>query len=225
MKRADATPAKKEISNEMLGGGTDFIGTPGLAEMKFNARYSHFVAIIKFILLGLAILLVGLAFILPNLDKPEGFKLDYADVTVSDDGLTMKNPQYVASDINERQYVVTADTATQKSTTDSLVSLKNIQADITLPSEDWISISAPEGELNTETGILDLFGKIDIFSDSGNQISADSARVNLKKQTITSKNPLKGHGPLGAIEADSLAADQITGNIRFDGNVKMTINP
>ena len=225
MKRADATPTKEEISNEMLGGATDFIGTPGLAETKFNARYSHFVAIIKFILLGLAILLVGLAFILPNLDTPEGFKLDYADVTVSDDGLTMKNPQYVASDINERQYVVTADTATQKTATASLVSLKNIQADITLPNQDWISISAPEGELDTETGVLDLYGEIDIFSDSGNQFSANSARVDLKKRTITSENPLKGHGPLGAIEADSLAADQITGNIRFDGNVKMTINP
>ena len=105
------------------------------------------------------------------------------------------------------------------------MSLKNIQADITLPSKDWISISAPKGDLDTETGVLDLYGKIDIFSDSGNQLSANSARVNLKKRTITSKNRLKGHGPLGAIEADSLAADQITGNIRFDGNVKLTINP
>ncbi|MCC3303739.1 LPS export ABC transporter periplasmic protein LptC [Sneathiella sp. HT1-7] len=225
MKRVDALPTKDEISNETLAGTADFVGTPGLAELKFNARYSHFVSVIKFILLGLAILLVGLAFILPNLDKPEGFKLDYADVTVSDDGLTMKNPQYVASDINERQYVVTADTATQKTATASLVSLTNIQADITLPSKDWISISAPAGELDTETGVLDLYGVIDIFSDSGNQFSANSAQVNLKKRTITSDNRLKGHGPLGAIEADGLAADQITGNIRFDGNVKMTINP
>ncbi|MZR29549.1 LPS export ABC transporter periplasmic protein LptC [Sneathiella litorea] len=225
MKRADAIPAKDEIPKKPPTGKPNFIGTAGLVEMKFNARYSHFVAIIKFILLGLAILLIGLAFILPNLDKPEGFTFDYADVTVSDDGLTMKNPQYVASDINERQYVVTADTATQKSATASLVSLENLQADITLPSDDWISISAPNGELDTETGILNLYGKIEIYSDSGNQLYANSAQVNLKKQTITSENPLKGHGPLGTIEADSLAADQITGNIRFGGNVKMVINP
>ncbi|MFC4271919.1 LPS export ABC transporter periplasmic protein LptC [Sneathiella chungangensis] len=225
MKPADILPADKEIPNETIAGTQDFIGTPSFAEMKFNARYSHFVAIIKFILLGLAILLVGLAFILPNLDKPEGFTLDYADVTVSDDGLTMKNPQYVASDINERQYVVTADTATQKSATASLVSLKNLQADITLSSGDWISVTAPTGDLDTETGILDLYGEIDIFSDSGNQLAANSARVDLKNRTIKSDHPMKGHGPLGAIEADSLAADQITGNIRFDGNVKLIINP
>ncbi|MAL79046.1 MAG: LPS export ABC transporter periplasmic protein LptC [Sneathiella sp.] len=225
MKPADAIPPEEKISNKTLSGAKDFLGTPSLVEAKFNARYSHFVSIIKFILLGLAILLIGLAFILPNLDQPEGFTLDYADVTVSDDGLTMKNPQYVASDINEQQYVVTADTATQKSPTATLVALKNLQADITLTSGDWISITAPEGELNTETGILDLYGKIDIFSDSGNQLAANSARVDLKQQTVVSQNPLKGHGPLGTIEADSLAADQITGNIRFDGNVKLTINP
>lgn len=225
MKPVDILPADEKISNETIAGTRDFIGTPSFAEMKFNARYSYFVSIIKFILLGLAILLIGLAFILPNLDRPEGFTLDYADVTVSDDGLTMKNPQYVASDISERQYVVTADTATQKTATASLVSLKNLQADITLSSGDWISVTAPEGELDTETGILNLYGEIDIFSDSGNQLAANSARVDLKNRTINSDKRLKGHGPLGAIEADSLAADQITGNIRFDGNVKLIINP
>ncbi|WP_339715090.1 LPS export ABC transporter periplasmic protein LptC [uncultured Sneathiella sp.] len=225
MKPADVHTSEEKISGETLAGTKDFVGTPGFAETKFNARYSHFVAIIKFILLGLAILLVGLAFILPNLDKPEGFTLDYADVTVSDDGLTMKNPQYVASDISDRNYVVTADTATQKTATASLVSLKNLQADITLNSGDWISVSAPEGELDTETGILDLYGEINVFSDSGNQLTANSATVDLKKNTIRSDKPLKGHGPLGIIEADRLVADQITGNIRFDGNVKLIINP
>ncbi|MCF8466064.1 MAG: LPS export ABC transporter periplasmic protein LptC [Sneathiella sp.] len=225
MKPADALSPDDKITGETLSGARDFIGTPSFAEMKFNARYSHFVAIIKFILLGLAILLVGLAFILPNLEKEEGFTLDYADVTLSDDGLTMKNPQYVASDLSDRHYVVTADTATQKKATGSMVILKNLQADITLKSGDWISISAPSGELDTETGLLDLNGEISISSDSGNQMTAQSAKVDLKKRTIHSPNPLKGHGPLGAIEADSLAASQLTGNIRFEGNVKLTINP
>lgn len=225
MKSTDAQRSEDKTPNEPLSGARRFLDAAGEAEKKFNARYSHFVSVIKFILLGLAILLIGLAFILPNLDQPEGFTLDYADVTISDDGLTMKNPHYVASDINEHQYVVTADTARQKSTTDSLVMLTNIQADITLPSGDWISVTAPEGELDTDTGILDLFGDISIYSDSGNQLAANTARVDLKKRTVTSSNPLRGHGPLGAIEADSLAADQISGNIRFDGNVKLTINP
>src|SRR5690606_17434866 len=224
MKSADLQHAD-DASREGRSGARKFFDAAGQAEKKFNARYSHFVSVIKFILLGLAILLIGLAFILPNLDQPEGFTLDYADVTISDDGLTMKNPHYVASDINEHQYVVTADTSRQKSTTDSLVMLTNIQADITLPSGDWISVTAPEGELDTDTGILDLFGDISIYSDSGNQLAANTARVDLKKRTVTSSNPLRGHGPLGAIEADSLAADQISGNIRFDGNVKVTINP
>ncbi|TNE33573.1 MAG: LPS export ABC transporter periplasmic protein LptC [Alphaproteobacteria bacterium] len=225
MKPADALSSNNdELSGETLSGARDFIGTPGLAEIRFNSRYSHFVSVIKFILLGLAILLVGLAFVLPNLEKEEGFTLDYANLTLSDDGLTMKNPQYMASDLSDRHYMVTADTATQRDATGSLVTLKNLQADITLTSGDWISLSAPKGELNTETGLLRLFGKINIFSDSGNELTGRSADVNLKKNTIESSNPLKGHGPLGAIEADSVKASEGTGVLRFEGNVKVTIN-
>ncbi|WP_373088583.1 LPS export ABC transporter periplasmic protein LptC [Sneathiella sp.] len=225
MKRADILSTDDKITGETLSGARDFIGTTSFAEMKFNSRYSHFVAIIKFILLGLAILLVGLAFVLPNLDREEGFTLNYADVTLSDDGLTMKNPQYVASDLSDRQYVVTADTASQKTASASEVTLKNLQADMSLKSGDWISVSAPDGDLNTKTGLLHLYGKIDIFSNNGNQLIAQSADVDLKKGTIESSHPLTGHGPLGAIEADSLAGNQKTGTIRFEGNVKVTINP
>lgn len=225
MKNIDALPTDDKISGETLAGTRDFIGTPSLIDLKFNSGYSHFVAIIKFILLGLAILLVSLAFILPNLDKEEGFTLDYADVTLTDDSLTMKNPRFSASDRSSQHYVVTADTATQKTVDDPLMVLKNLQADITLKSGNWISLSAPEGELDPDTGLLKLFGEINIFSDTGNQLTANSANVDLKKRRIVSPNPITGHGPLGAIEADSLVVDEISGRLRFEGNVRLKINP
>lgn len=225
MKNVETLPVEKKITPETISGAKDFLGTPSFVDIKFNSRYSHFVAIIKFILLGLAILLVGLAFVLPNLDKEEGFTLDYADVVLTDDSLTMKNPRFAASDKNNQQYVVTADSASQKTAKDSFVTMTNLQADITLKSGDWISLTAPAGDLDTETGLLNLFGTIEIYSDSGNQLTAESARVNLKKRTVVSPNPIKGHGPLGAIEADSLVADKLSGRLRFEGNVKLTVYP
>jgi len=225
MEKTDALPKGEKITGETLSGARDFIGTPSLIAMKETSRYSHFVAIIKFILLGLAILLVGLAFILPNLDKEEGFTLDYADVIVSDDSLTMKNPRFAASDQSNQHYVVTADTATQKTVDDPLMFLKNLQADITLKSGEWLSLSAPEGELDPDSGLLKLFGEINIYSDTGNELTANSADVDLKKRTVVSKNPIRGHGPLGAIEANRLVADEKSGRLRFEGNVKLKIYP
>lgn len=225
MKNVEALPPEKKIPAETISGAQDFVGTPSFADIKFNSRYSHFVAIIKFILLGLAILLVGLAFVLPNLDKEEGFTLDYADVIMTDDSLTMKNPRFAANDQDNQYYVVTADSASQKATDDAFVTMTNLQADITLKSGDWISLSAPAGDLDTETGLLNLFGTINIFSDSGNELTANSAKVDLKKHTVISPNPIKGHGPLGVLEADSLVADKLSGRLRFEGNVKLIINP
>jgi lipopolysaccharide export system protein LptC len=225
MKPADVISVDEDVDKGSVSETPKFIASDLLDGVKFSSRYSHFVSVIKFILLGLAILLVGLAFVLPNLEKEEGFTLDYADLILSDDSLTMKNPQFVASDLSNQNYVVTADTATQKTATSSEVTLKNLQADITLKSGEWISLSAPDGVLDQDSGLLQLFGDINIFSDSGDQFTMKSAEVNLKKRTIVSPNPVIGHGPLGAIEADRLVADQLTGKLRFEGNVRLKIYP
>lgn len=225
MKPADAISAEENVDKGSVSETPKFAASDLLDGVKFNSRYSHFVSIIKFVLLGLAILLVGLAFVLPNLEKEEGFTLDYTDLILSDDSLTMKNPQFVASDLSNQSYVVTADTATQKTATSSEVTLKNLQADITLKSGEWISLSAPDGILDQDSGLLQLFGDINIFSDSGDQFTMKSAEVNLKKRTIVSPNPVFGHGPLGAIEADRLVADKLTGRLRFEGNVRLKIYP
>lgn len=225
MKPADVISTTEKIDESGTSETAKFVGSEILDSAKFSSRYSHFVAITKFILLGLAILLIGLAFVLPNLEKEEGFTLDYADLILSDDSLTMKNPQFVASDLSNQSYVVTADTATQKTATSSEITLENIQADITLKSGEWLSMSAPEGLINQETGTLRLFGEINIYSDSGDQFTLQSADVDLKQRTIVSSNPVTGHGPLGAIRADRLVADQLSGRLQFEGNVMLTIYP
>lgn len=225
MKPADAISADEKVDKKPISKTPKFAASDILDGVEFSSRYSHFVAIAKFMLLGLAVLLIGLAFILPNLEKDEGFTLDYADLIVSDDSLTMKNPQFVASDLSNQSYVVTADTATQKTATSPEIALKNLQADITLKSGEWVSLSAPEGLLNQKTGLLQLYGDITIFSDSGDQFTMKSAKVDLKKRTIVSPNPIVGHGPLGTIEADKLVADQLTGRLRFVGNVRLKIYP
>jgi lipopolysaccharide export system protein LptC len=225
MKPGDAISTSEEINGNKIAAKTKFVSTEILDTAKFSSRYSHFVAIIKFILLGLAILLIGLAFVLPNLEKEEGFTLDYADLILSDDSLTMKNPQFVASDLSNQNYVVTADTASQKTATSSEITLENIQADITLKSGEWLSMSAPDGVINQDIGILQLFGEINIYSDSGDQFTLQSADINLKQRTIVSSNPVTGHGPLGEIRADRLVAEQLSGRLRFEGNVMLKIFP
>ena len=188
-----------------------------------NRRYSRFVFWMKFVLPIIAIGLVAYVFILPNLDLSQKVEIEWADIVLDDESLSMINPQFVGSDADSQQFVVTADKALQSNSGDKEIILSNLQADISLSSGSWISISAASGKLNPATNILDLRGEISIFSDSGDQLLASAATIDLKNKRITSDQPLRGHGPLGQIEADSMSADQITGNIRFTGNVRLVI--
>ncbi|GLQ04993.1 LPS export ABC transporter periplasmic protein LptC [Sneathiella chinensis] len=224
----DSTPADKHSGTP--GGKRSFLGAGTRTDLSNHARragqHTRFVAIMKFLLPVLALILVGLAFLIPSLEE-EGnpISLEYSDTDWTDDKLTMNNPRFISSDSGAQQYVVTADSATQMDTNAREIGLVNIQADIFLANGDWLSLSAPNGTLDTETGILDLAGGIEIFSDTGNQIYAQTARVLMKDRIIKSPDGLQGHGPMGKIEADSLVANQLNGNIRFEGHVKMTLYP
>lgn len=186
-------------------------------------RYSRFVSWMKFGLPIIAIGLIGYVFIFPKFELSQKVEIEWADIVLDDESLSMVNPKFVGADAKSQQFVVTADKALQSNSGDKEVTLSNLQADITLASGGWVSISAPRGKLNPATNILDLEGEISIFSDSGDQLLAQSATIDLKNNRITSNQPLQGHGPLGQIEADSMSADQTSGNIRFTGNVRLLI--
>lgn len=189
-------------------------------------RYTSFVAIMKFALAAIALLLIGLVILLPSLEKEEdAITLEFKKENSKSNETRMNNPRFVSSDDGNQQYVVTADTAIQKDIKSKKVDLINLQADIALRTGQWISMSAPFGKLDPDEGFLDLSGGIDIFSDDGNQLKAESAHVDLNKKTIESREGLKGHGPLGEFKADRVVAQQLKGTIRFEGNVKMVLYP
>ncbi|MEH6404398.1 MAG: LPS export ABC transporter periplasmic protein LptC [Sneathiella sp.] len=225
MDKSSTTPDTHQTVKKM-----GWIPTPGQNPDRRRshdvARHSRFVSTMKFVLPALALTLLALAFFIPAFDKDDAaISLDYQDITVGDHKLTMNKPRFLSSGMDNQQYVVTADSATQVDITSKVIELTNLQADISMKNDRWLSLSAPKGTLNPDLGTLDLQGGINIFSDSGDQIYAKSAHIKLKERVIESPNGLKGHGPMGEIEADSLVADQINGNIKFVGNVKMILYP
>ncbi len=200
---------------------------PTTRQRQYHAkRYTSFVSIMKLALPAFALILISIVFVLPSLEeKEDAITLEYKQGNVNKQQTTMTNPRFLSSDDGNQQYVVTADQAFQPDPKSKRVILSNLQADITLKGGQWLSLSAPEGTLDPDTGYLDLEGGIEIFSDGGNQLHTKSAHVDLNARTIESKEGLKGHGPLGEFEADRLVAKQLKGTIRFEGNVKMILYP
>ncbi|WP_084264505.1 LPS export ABC transporter periplasmic protein LptC [Sneathiella glossodoripedis] len=191
-----------------------------------SGRHTRFVSVMKWMLPTLALLLLGVAFIMPGLkDQNDEITLEYSSINQQDSKLTMTNPRFLSSDQGNQQYMVTADSASQVDADSNRIELVNLQADITLSTGQWFSVSAPKGWLDQSQETLDLVGGVEIFSDDGNQIYAKTARILLNEKRVLSPDGLQGHGPLGELSSDSFVANQLTGTLKFEGNVKMTLYP
>lgn len=220
---ANAPDQKKDSQNTNLHAARN---SEFRRHAQYTGRHTRFVSVMKWLLPITAIVLIAIAFVIPGLQgEDDTISLEYLKISESDQKLTMTKPRFLSSDKGNQNYMVTADSATQKTTDDKRIELINMQADITLKNGQWISVSAPKGWLNPDTEVLDLTGGVEIFSDNGNQIFAKTAQVTLKEKRVTSPDGLQGHGPLGDLKADSFVANQLTGTLKFVGNVKMTLYP
>ena len=171
--------------------------------------------------LGLALAVV----IWPNeFRQATGFRLAYVS---SDDGgnaeLTMLRPRYLGTDARNRPFVVTADSATQDSLNQRLISLVQLQADMSMADGRWFTAVADNGIYHQQHHFLRLGGAINLFSDQGFEFNAQIAEIDLKLGKAVSALPVNGQGPFGSVRADRLEIEDFGQKWLFLGNVKMHI--
>jgi lipopolysaccharide export system protein LptC len=188
-----------------------------------QSRHSRFVSTMKFVLPLGAIVLLGTVLLYSGVfDSRDKLDISFHEISSLNNDLRMVSPRVTGLDRSGRPYLLTADTATQETDKPSHVSLDNVQADLKLPNDtDWVSLIATSGLLDTETQIIDLQQKIDIYASSGYEFHGTSAAIDFRKGTVSSNEPVQGHGPLGTLRADSMTADNGDETINFKGHVKV----
>ena len=145
--------------------------------------------------------------------------------SVGVDDLKMVNPRLSGVDGKQRPYTVTAEYAEQQKGRPDLVTLKNIEADVTLENKQWISINAANGLLDGNGRTLTLDGGINAYSDSGYEIHTASAMVDFEHGVIKGDQPVEAHGPLGTINANGFEVLRDLQQVHFLGSVKTHYTP
>lgn len=188
-------------------------------------RHSRFVSMMKVVLpLGAMALLVIVLFYSGIFDSRDRLDISFREISTFNNDLRMVSPRITGLDKSGMPYLLTADTATQAKDQPSHVALDNVQADLKLSGDtDWVSLISTAGMLDTETEVLDLRQKIDIYTSSGYEFHATSARVDFRNGTVVSDTPVHGHGPMGTLRADRMTAHNGERKIRFNGHVKVLI--
>ncbi|MFZ4808128.1 MAG: LPS export ABC transporter periplasmic protein LptC [Hyphomicrobiaceae bacterium] len=145
--------------------------------------------------------------------------------TLIGDDLTMNKPQYQGYNKDGGSYVVHAETARQDVKQTGPVRLDNIDARMTQPDKTVTDIRARKGDFETKTGVLKVYGGIDIVSQNGTKARLASAVVHTKESRIVSEEPVQISMPTGELRGNKMELRQKVRAVTFTDGVVARLVP
>ena len=186
--------------------------------------YSRFVAWMKVLLPFLALGLIALIIIWPRLKTDDTFRIGFSSVRLSGSAEPgVDNARYMGTDENRRPYSITADLA--RIDTDGQYSLEMPKADLTLEDGTWLVLTADNGFFRQGAQKLELIGGVNLFHDTGYEISTEELTVDLETNFAEGHTPVAGHGPFGELRAQGLKLIDKGRIIYFTGPAELILYP
>lgn len=222
-----ATPVQANNGHNARKSALDRLTPARGAVESVNPGYSRFVSMMKVGLPIIALLLVVMVLAWPRLQtSSESFQLTFASIGEDEGGATgMLNARFVGTDADNRPYVITASTASQSNASGDVITLNMLQADMTLSSGTWVTMTADKGMYYRIADRLELVGPVDVFSDLGYEFHTGDTTIDLAASGAESRHAVSGQGPFGVLTARSFRFTDKGRRMFFDGDVKLTIDP
>lgn len=170
-------------------------GTHIQKETRRHLRYTNIMRKIKYVMPVLAVLLLLLVFLWPNLQEK-------ALTTIVDDlasKLEMQNLRFEGIDEKGQPYVIKAEKAIQSAKNIRNVQLMSPEGSLKLDTGDWIYAKAKVGTYNQDEKYVTLQGNVLIYQNEGYEFSTEEINANLAKGLIYGDKKLSAHGPMGWI--------------------------
>lgn len=222
MKLKRLLPSRQGASPSPGSEGTRVADTP----RRPRDRYSTFVGMAKFVLPGLAVLLLLTAVLWPNLSGTRSHIERTTKDTFSAESFRnfeMVAPAYFATDDKNRPMHLTAKLARQTSSNADSVNLVKPQARITLDKGASVAISAQSGTYSQKQQMLTLKGSVNVLHDSNYTFRTEKATVNLKDNTAWGDQPVHATGPKGTIDAQGFKVIDKGDTVIFTGKTKVLL--
>ena len=192
-----------------------------------RVAYSRFVLFMKLLLPTVALGLVALIFLWPQIHIDHSrFKLSFARLkAASGEFPSMVNARFVGTDRRNQPFSVTADLAKSTSINASSVELEMPKADLGLRDGTWMVLTANSGTFDQKDKTLKLQGAVNLFHDSGYEFKTAAADVDFTVGTATGSKPVDGQGPFGQLQAEGFRIADEGKRLFFTGKAKLTILP
>jgi lipopolysaccharide export system protein LptC len=107
----------------------------------------------------------------------------------------------------------------------SIIELKDLDARIAMADQTTVTVASPFGIYDSTREFMDFQGAVRIRSDSGYDITLQSAQMDFKAGTVVSDKPVNLIMSNGTVLADRLDIVDNGRVITFAGNVRSTLVP
>jgi lipopolysaccharide export system protein LptC len=164
----------------------------------------------KYLLPILAIGIAALIFVWSQANLPI-IRLRIADSEVSPrevEAVSMANPRFAGTDAMNRQYVVTADTATQSPDNDDIIHLQQPKADILMESGAKVRVDADSGVYQRGEKMLDLTGTVTLKEERGYDFRTTQAHVDFDKNLASGEARVDGIMPQGTLTGEGFRIEE-----------------
>jgi len=195
------------------------------AQNEYKAGYSRTIRALRLALPIIAIILVTVVLIWPNLDKSQNFTIEQsATPTIANATNELLNPRFESVDKDGNPYSILAERAEQSPDSANTVLLKKPTGDIALKNDAAISVTADNGEYAQDDGKLVLQNNVNVVHSEGYQLVTDTLHLGFKNNVIWSENDVRIEGEMGTINAKGVTADGEKGTVIFNGPASITLN-
>jgi lipopolysaccharide export system protein LptC len=181
------------------------------------------VRIMKIVLPVCVGLLLAYVFLSPlSKTREVSFLLDKNKVEVAKERMKVQSAQYRGLDNKGRPFVVTAERALQPSSTDPVVQISGMAAQIALVDGPG-RVTAQRGRYNLDTQKVDVLGPINVTAPQGYRLQTRDVTMDFNTKTISGQNGVEGQMPLGHFTAGRLEADLHNRTVRLGGRARLHI--
>lgn len=222
-----ARPAKSR-RNRRVGlteGGARFVAIAGFKQ--FSDGYTWFVGFLKLALPTVAVVLVGMVLMWPQIKSAEealsktvvgSLRLDEVE------NLQMIQARYVGTDDQNRPFVLTAAGARQMSSGSDLIALEAPKGEMQIEGGKAVAISARAGAYYQKAQLLDLFGSVTMNHSGGYTVETAEARIDLRDGSAEGNKTVIGHGPAGTLRSEGFRILDNGQVVRFTGKARLVMN-
>jgi lipopolysaccharide export system protein LptC len=178
----------------------------------------------RFLPMGVGIV-AALMIVTPLAPRGEvSFLLDRNKVAVINERLSVDNAMYRGRDDAGRPFSLLASDAVQRSSSEGLVRMQDLVAQIML-RDGPARLTAAGGIYDIEREEVTVNGPVRLMAADGYTMTADGVSVNLKSRVMEGNEGVSGETPTGRFSARRIRADLYERTLLLEGDARLTMQP